>query len=270
MSTDQTETMPLNDLDVAVQAAKAGADVVRNAFGSTFETEFKGIVNPVTEIDRRAEQAILMTLRAHRPNDALVAEESGGDTQNGRRWIIDPLDGTVNFLHGVPQVAVTIGLYDQHGLAGVTLDVLRDDVFLAVRERGATRNGHAIRVSEVHDLGLSLLGTGFPYDRQERASDYAAGVEAALRSGQGVRRLGSAALDFAWVACGRFDGYWEFDLHPWDVAAGIMLVNEAGGRVTNEHGKQASLNDRLFIASNGHIHDEFAAALAPTIERVLG
>ena len=171
---------------------------------------------------------------------------------------------------GVPHVAVSIGLWDENEpLAAVIVDVMRDDVFAAARGLGATLNGKPIRVSERSDLGSSLLVTGFPYDRQQKADQYTAAVTDALRVARGVRRFGTAALDFAWVAAGRLDGYWEFGLKPWDVAAGILIVREAGGRATDQAGQPAGVNDPFVIATNGGIHRSLHTLLEPTIRRVL-
>ena len=259
------------DLDIAVQAALAGAEVVRNGFGASVDPEMKGAVDPVTVTDRQSEEAVLTVIHALRPNDAVLGEESGGDSAGlGRRWIIDPLDGTVNFVAGVPHVAVSIGLWDGvESVAAVIVDVMRDDVFTAARGEGAMLNGKPIRVSDRSDLASSLLVTGFPYDRQERADAYTAPVTDALRVARGVRRFGTAALDFAWVAAGRLDGYWEFGLKPWDVAAGILIVEEAGGRVTNEAGRSSLVDDRFVIATNGGIHRSLETLLQPSIQNVL-
>ena len=262
---------PPTDLDIALRAALAGAEVVRNGFGMQVDTEMKGAVDPVTVIDRQAEEAILTVIHAHRPDDSVLAEEGGGDAVgSGRRWLIDPLDGTVNFVAGVPHVAVSIGLWEgKQPLAAAIIDVLRDDVFAAAHGLGATLNGKPIHVSERSDLGSSLLVTGFPYDRQQRADIYTVAVTDALRVARGVRRFGTAALDFAWVAAGRLDGYWEFGLKPWDVAAGILIVREAGGRATDHAGQPSGVNDPFVIATNGGIHRSLHTLLEPTIQRVL-
>ncbi|MBI5158337.1 MAG: inositol monophosphatase [Acidimicrobiia bacterium] len=223
----------MNDLDLARAAAAAAADIIRGWRHRLEGADYKGEVDPVTIADREAEAAIVAAISRSRPDDGILAEEGGAaHSASGRRWVIDPLDGTVNFLHGIPQVAVSIGLEDAHGVAvGVVRDVFRDEEFVACRDGGATLNGSPIRVSACTELRRALVSTGFAYDRQSRAAEYTRPVTAVLEVAQGIRRNGSAALDLAWVSCGRLDGHWEFNLSPWDVAAGFLLVTEAGGVV---------------------------------------
>lgn len=223
----------VNDLALARAAAVAAADIVRTWRGRIAGADFKGEVDPVTIADREAEAAIVELLSRHRPDDGILAEEGGtAASTSGRRWVIDPLDGTVNFLHGIPQVAVSIGLEDPDGtVVGVVRDVFRDEEFVASRGGGSTCNGSPIRVSGCTELRRALVSTGFAYDRQTRAAEYTRPVTAVLEVAQGIRRNGSAAIDLAWVACGRLDGHWEFNLSPWDVSAGFLLVTEAGGVV---------------------------------------
>jgi myo-inositol-1(or 4)-monophosphatase len=246
----------MNDLDLALEAASAAAEAIRSRAADVVDPEFKGEVNPVTAADRAAEDAIVDLIRRHRPDDGILTEEgSDRDSTSQRRWVVDPLDGTVNFLHGVPHVGVSIAVEDSDGpVVGVVLDVFRDEAFSAVRGDGARRDGESIAVSSTRSLDRSLVVTGFPYDRREHATAYAGVVAAVLQRAQGVRRLGSAALDLAWIACGRYDGYWEIKLEPWDVAAGLLLVAEAGGRSSASDGGPASHAD--CVASNGLIHDE--------------
>jgi len=229
--------------------------------------DFKGAVDPVTAADREAEEVIVSLLGGHRPDDAVMAEEgSGADTGSDRRWLIDPLDGTVNFIHGFPQVAVSVALHDPAGpLVAVVRDVFRNEEFTATRGGGAHRNGEAISVTGRSGIGQALVSTGFGYDRHERAADYLAVVEAVMRRVRGVRRTGSAALDLAWVACGRLDAHWEFNLSPWDVAAGMLLVTEAGGRVSSSRGGPATHHD--IVASNGRVHDALVEIVAPAARR---
>lgn len=252
----------MRDLDVALEAVRAGGRVV-GASRPTGGPEFKGAVNPVTEVDRAAEEAIHSVLAARRPDDAVLAEEGGGSAWNrGRVWIVDPLDGTVNFLHGIPQVAVSVALWeDGTAHAGAVLDVFRDEVFTASAGRGATLDGDPIAVSATGELGDSLIATGFPYDRRERADVYAAVLSRVLSRARGIRRIGSAALDLCWVACGRFDGFWEFGLAPWDTAAAALIVAEAGGRLSTGAGDEWDPDAWELVASNGRIHDALAGAV---------
>ncbi|MBT8214275.1 MAG: inositol monophosphatase [Acidimicrobiia bacterium] len=255
------------DLEVAIAAATAGADIVRDRFGGAFLTEYKGRSDPVTEVDRAAEQAVIDVVRKHRPDDQIIAEESGGDAADGRRWIIDPLDGTVNFVHGIPHVAVSIGLYDGGvGLVGVIVDPNRDEVFAAA-EGTATLNGQPISVSRVDDLGVAVVTTGFPYDKHTAPEAYVAPVAAVVGRANGVRRSGSAALDLAWVACGRFDAYFEAGVAAWDRAGGTIIVEAAGGTVTNAWGLPAAPVAGSILASNGILHQEMVDLIAPTIPR---
>lgn len=253
----------MDDLEVARRAARAGGAIVASGFRHSVATEFKGDVNPVTAIDRDAEAAIVRSITEARPGDGILAEE-GSAAPSGpdrRRWVIDPLDGTVNFLHGIPHVAVSVALVDPRGgVAGVVLDPLRGEEFTAARGAGAALNGDPISVSGRTDLGEALVVTGFPYDRRRYGVEYAAVVGRVLQAARGVRRFGSAALDLAWVAAGRFDGYWEFSLSPWDVAAGMLLVSEAGGTLTNSRGEPADHRD--IVATNGGIHEALRAVVA--------
>ncbi len=256
------------DVWVALRAARAGADEVQAGSSTEFLTEMKGVVDPVTDVDNLAEDAIRNVITTHFPDDAVLGEEGGGEGwDQGRVWIVDPLDGTVNFVHGIPQYAVSVALWtDGHPAIGVVIDVPRNEEFVAVAGRGATLNDQPISVSATPDIGSSLLVTGFPYDRREHSRAYLEVVGSILEVAQGVRRLGSAALDLAWVACGRLDGYWEHGgthgIKPWDIAAGVLLVTEAGGTVTDESGAIDRLNVKALVATNGLIHEEVREIVA--------
>lgn len=259
------------DVWVAVRAARAGVEVVQAGFFDTHDTEMKSAVDPVTEVDHAAEDAIRKVIASHFPEDRVLGEEGGGgDWRTGRIWIVDPLDGTVNFLHRLPQVAVSVALWvDGRPLVGVIVDVARDEEFVATRGEGAMLNGIEIQVSGTETLDESLVCTGFPYDRREHAAAYLKVVEEVMKSSQGTRRLGSAALDLAWVAAGRYDAYWEHGgtqgIKPWDVAAGMLLVTEAGGTYTDENGDVDQLQALAHVASNGKVHEELREIVARTM-----
>lgn len=255
----------MDDLEVAVAAARAAGEKVAAGFGAPTATEYKARNDPVTEVDRAAEHAIMGVLTAHRPSDAVLGEEGASRGGGERLWLVDPLDGTVNFVHGLAQVSVSIALYDgDRPLIGVVLDPIHDELFAADAGRGATLNGAPIRVSATSDLQQALLVTGFPYDHHEHGDAYVATLAAMLRRVNGVRRLGSAALDLCYVAAGRLDASWEYELKPWDIAAGMLIVEEAGGRVTDPFGARMTPYDRHIVTSNGTLHDAVRRVVAAT------
>jgi myo-inositol-1(or 4)-monophosphatase len=259
------------DVWVAARAARAGADIVQAGFFQSLDTELKGVVDPVTQVDRDAEQAIRSVIATHFPEDAVLGEEEGGgDWRSGRIWIVDPLDGTVNFVRRVPQVAVSVALWeDGKPLVGVIIDVARNDEFVAVTDQGATMNGSSIQVSDTDRMEDALVATGFPYDRTRYAGAYLKVVEAVMLRTRGTRRLGAAALDLAWVACGRFDAYWEHGgaegIKPWDIGAGSLIVSEAGGTFTDHTGSPHNLEAAAYVASNGKLHEELRAIVETTM-----
>jgi myo-inositol-1(or 4)-monophosphatase len=246
----------MDDLELAAHVAGIAGDVLADHFTGPTTVDLKRRFDPVTTADRAAEEAIVEVLRTQRPADGILAEEGSGTAGSGRRWIIDPLDGTVNFVHRIPQISVSVALYDGDApLVGVVLDPLHDELFAAARGRGATLNGSPIRVSAVTDPSTAVVALGFPYDHDVRAEHYAAAVRRALERVNGLRRMGSAALDLAYVACGRFDGYWEFHVEPWDMASGALIVEEAGGRVTDLAGAPRPPHAGPIVASNALLHD---------------
>jgi myo-inositol-1(or 4)-monophosphatase len=220
----------------------------------------------VTQADRNSEKLIVAALREAFPDHTIVAEEGGG-VQRGDHftWFVDPLDGTTNFAHGFPMFAVSMALQDSQGLAvGVVYDPLRDECFTATRGHGAALNGKAIHVSDCPDLDHALLATGFPYDRRTVEDNNVRAFGTFLRRCQGIRRAGAAALDTAYVACGRLDGFWEMRLKAWDVAAGIVILREAGGRVTDYHNSEEQVDgveNWNVVATNGLFHSEMIATL---------
>ncbi len=255
----------MDDLELALAAARAGASVVRSWAGKIGGPEYKARNDPVTEADHAAQAAVVEVLHRERPADAIVGEEGDAGAPGGaRRWLVDPLDGTVNFISGIPHVAVSVALYeDDDPLVGVVVDVFHGDEFIAATGGGARRNGEPIRVSSRETLAGAVVGTGFPYDHTVR--DYTPPLRAVLGVVQGVRRFGAAALDLAWVACGRLDGFWELGLSPWDAAAGLLLIREAGGTVTTPDGAPATPESRLFVASNGRLHGELRDLIAANL-----
>ena len=225
----------------------------------------KGDINLVTEADLASESHIIERIRSYYPKHAILAEESGEAVIKGVdtnwKWIIDPLDGTTNYAHGYPCFCVTIALeHDGEVVLGVTFDPTRDELFAAERGRGASLNGKPIRVSSTEKLGDSLIVTGFPYDFKQKPN-FARHLTDFLFHSRGVRRDGSAAIDMAYVACGRFDGFWEEGLNPWDVAAGTLLMEEAGGVVTYYDGSKYSIYQPPICASNGGIHSQMLDVL---------
>jgi myo-inositol-1(or 4)-monophosphatase len=246
-------------------ARRAGA-VLMSGFGHVTHVEHKGATDLVTEFDRRSEALIVAALKARFPDHAILAEESGdvgkGGPAGGYRWVVDPLDGTTNFAHGVPTFAVSIALTrDDRSIVGVVYDPTRDELFAAEAGKGAKLNGSPIRVSAETDLQKALLATGFPYDlRTAEHNNFRQFVDFHLRV-QGIRRAGAAALDTAWVGAGRLDGYWEFGTNAWDIAAGSLIAQEAGGRATTGEGGPGFIDGESIVVSNGHIHDQMLAVL---------
>ena len=246
-------------------AREAGARL-REFFAEGVATEYKGDVDLVTVADRTVEKLIRMRLGEAFPEHGVYGEEGTRERLDGEfRWYVDPLDGTTNFAHGFPQFCVSMGLEkrtsgiksEEDGtlVAGVIYDPMRDELFAAERGRGATLNGRAIHVSRNAELAESLVATGFPSRKRHASPNIHFYQEFTLRS-HGVRRAGSAALDLAYVAAGRLDAFWEFNLNPWDTAAGILLVSEAGGRVSDFAGGGFQLDSHEVLATNGLIHDE--------------
>jgi len=237
-------------------AREAGA-LLMQFFDRNIKIEYKGDADLVTAADRKSEALIRERIRETWPGHDVLGEEEGlRDTGSEFRWYVDPLDGTTNFAHSFPVFCVSMALRDKNGmLAGVCYDPTRNELFAAERGKGATLNGRPIHVSKTAKLKESLVGTGFPSHKRHQNPNIHFYHQITLRS-HGVRRAGSAALDLCYVACGRMDGFWEFNLNPWDTAAGVLMVEEAGGRVTDFGGGPFQINSRETLASNGVIHDE--------------
>jgi myo-inositol-1(or 4)-monophosphatase len=245
------------ELEVAIAAAEAAGEVLRNGFGQHQEIKFKGEVDLVTKADENAEQAIKQVLRETFPNYGMLAEEGGELKGEGNvRWIVDPLDGTTNFAHGLPLFCTSIALErDGEIVLGVVYDPMANETYTAERGGGATLNGEPIGVSDTAEPRRALLATGFPYDRDQVPSAVKLFGQFAVRT-QGMRRLGSAALDLCYVAAGRLDGYYERGVKAWDIAAGMMILREAGGKATNYSGHELDLEIGEVVASNGLLHPD--------------
>lgn len=246
---------------VAVKAAKRAGSILREMQGRV-HVEYKGPIDLVTNADRAAERAIIESIRVAYPDHAVAAEESGDDGVHACCWHIDPLDGTTNYAHGLPLYAVSVAMAHAGEVqVGVVYIPATDELFVAERGGGAYCNGAAIRVSTIDALGQSLLVTGFPYSvHKDGMSNLDHFVNFQMRT-QAVRRQGSAALDLVRVAQGAFDGYWETSLHPWDMAAGALMVEEAGGRLSTLRGEAWNLEQPQIVATNGHLHEAMLAVL---------
>jgi len=264
LSTQDPELAELLEIARSL-AARAGA-IQRDRYETHLSIETKSAtIDLVTEVDRACEVLIVEGIQALRPGDAILAEEGhGGDTAGAAiRWIIDPLDGTTNFAHGFPRFCVSIGIErDGERVVGIVYDPLLDERFEAVRGAGAWLGPRRLRVSHEDQLGRALVATGFAYDVHQSDDDNLDHFRSVVKSARGIRRDGSAALDLCYVAAGRLDGYWEQKLHPWDVAAGYLIVDEAGGRTTDLAGGPADRSGRELLATNGRIHDALLATLA--------
>jgi myo-inositol-1(or 4)-monophosphatase len=254
-------------LDFAIQTAREAGRVLAEKFGrASLAVTQKGDIDIVTEADLAAERLIVERIRSYYPRHSILTEEAGDvvsvEKSAEHKWVVDPLDGTTNYAHGYPCFCVSIAL-EQAGeiVLGVVHDPTRDETFAAERGGGATLNGRRIRVSEVEEMNRALVCTGFPYDVRER-SEFARHFRNFIMHAQGVRRDGAAALDLAYVACGRFDGFWEEGLKPWDVAAGKIIIEEAGGRITHYDDTPFRIYTPPVVASNGLLHAEMLRVLA--------
>lgn len=254
-------------INVMVAAAeKAGRGLVRG-FGEieNLQVSKKGPADFVSEADRRAEETIYRELSKARPNYGFLMEERGAiageDTSN--RWIVDPLDGTLNFLHGLPHFAVSIALErDSKIFAGVIYEPVSDQMFWAEQGKGAYLNGRRLRVSGRHDLSESVFATGIPFMGRDGHEEFRHELAQVMAVSAGVRRFGAAALDLAYVAAGRYEGYWERGVSAWDIAAGIVIVREAGGFISDFKGRDKALETGEIIAANGELHTRFRKLLA--------
>ena len=252
----------------AADVARAAGEILNYYAARDKRVEHKGRANLVTVADRESEALIIREIHARYPTHTILAEESGlvdssSEAPDPDRWIIDPLDGTTNYAHQFPMYSVSVG-FERSGkmLCGAVYDPVRDEMFTGSRGSGAFLNGEPVLVSGVSSLSEGLLLTGFPYDFREKVERALDLFRSFLVSSQAVRRAGSAALDLCYIACGRSDGLWELDLAPWDTAAGLVIAEEAGGRVTDFSGTPFSIYSREILASNGAIHEEMMTAIA--------
>ena len=259
-----------NFFEVAIEAAEEAAEIIRQGNARPKNVQYKGDVDLVTETDKRSEAAIVARIRKAFPDHAIVAEEGSEGAPRGAKycWYIDPLDGTTNFAHGYPCFASSIALHeDGVPLVGVVVNPIAREMFSAVRGQGAHLNGKPIHVSPTAKLASSLVATGFPTHLREDSANIQYYWGFTLNS-HGVRRDGSAALDLCTVACGRFEGFWEFGLKSWDVAAGMLIITEAGGKVTDLNGGAFDVGAPHILATNALIHDEMQRRAAEIAKKV--
>ena len=257
---------------IAVRAARQAGSVIMRSFNrlDTLTVSEKQANDFVTEVDRNAEQAIIDTIRKAYPSHAILAEESGVHGKDDFQWVVDPLDGTTNYLHGFPQFAISIALLHRGRLEnGVVYDPLRDEMYTAVRGGGALLNDRRLRVTEQKTLKGALLGTGIPFRDQRYMDAYLGMLKDLTRETAGIRRPGSAALDFAYVAAGRLDGFWELGLSVWDFAAGALLIQEAGGVVSDIRGGSQHLESGNVIAAGVRLHRAIVDTIRPHLPDAL-
>lgn len=259
-------------INIAIRAARSAGNVLLRHFDrvDTLTVSNKGMNDFVSEVDRAAEDAIIQVLRKAYPDHSILAEESGSHKGNDYQWVIDPLDGTTNYLHRLPHFAVSIALKHRGILEhGVIYDPMRDEMFTASRGSGALMNDRRLRVSPRKDLGGALLGTGIPFRDQRHVDVYLAMLKDLIKDTSGIRRPGSAALDFAYVAAGRLDGFWELGLSEWDFAAGALMVREAGGTVTDIGGGDRYLETGNVIAGGIKLHAAMLKTIRPHLNEHL-
>lgn len=251
-------------IEKVIEITKIAGEVVREGFGKNFEIELKGsVTNLVTEIDKKSEQVIIDFIKKNFNNHSVLAEESGYSKESSEYvWVIDPIDGTTNFAHGLPIFSVSVGLQKNgETICGAVYDVMRDAMYFAELNSGSYLNGKKITVNANADLSRSVLVTGFPYDIAENPNNAVEKFSAFLKKSRAIRRLGSAAIDFCYVAQGVFEGFWEVSLNPWDICAGKLLVEEAGGIVTDFNGNSIDIFSKQILATNKLVHQEMLEIL---------
>lgn len=259
-------------LNIAIRAARSAGDIITRSVDSlgTLRINVKGHNDFATEVDRRAEEEIIRILHAAYPDHAILAEETGMKSGNEFQWIIDPLDGTTNFMHGFPHFAVSIALQHKNQLEqAVIYDPIRQDLFTASRGQGATLNNRRIRVSRQTQLEGAFLGTGFPFKNRDSIEPYLDIFRDIFSITAGVRRAGAASLDLAYVAAGKLDGFWEIGLQPWDMAAGCLMIQEAGGVVTDFVNQSNFLGSGNVVCGNPKMHALLLEKIEPHVHAVL-
>lgn len=253
-----------NLLAAATEAARLAGQVLTEKFGGPRQIEQKGLIDLVTDADKAAEEAALGHIRRTFPDHAILAEEEGASGSSTTRWIVDPLDGTTNYAHGIPHFAVSVACEVAGRIqVAAILDPMRQELFTASRGGGAFLNGDRIRVTDEGRLDHAVLATGFPYWVQEKPDLVLALFGEFLSKARGIRRFGAAALDLAWVAAGRYDGFFELKLKPWDLAAGMLLVEEAGGRISDFRGGPVDFTDGNILAANDALHGAMVPLASP-------
>lgn len=259
-SDERLEEKIFNTALVATQAAGAS---IRKKLNTALQIDYKGRADMVTEVDRESERIIIEIIKSEFPEHQFLAEETPQvERTSVYKWIIDPLDGTTNFIHSLPIFAVSIGLeYDSDVIMGIVFHPMTGELFTAIKGKGAYLNKQRISVSRINTLSHSLLATGFPYELNRHFYTNMEFFRKFYEKCHGIRRLGSAAIDLCYTACGRFDGFWEYDLHPWDMAAGSLIITEAGGEITDFQGNPFSIYQSEILATNGHITREMIEIL---------
>ncbi|MFQ5824888.1 MAG: inositol monophosphatase family protein [bacterium] len=259
-------------LETAKEAVRLGGKILMESVGSQerMQIDRKQRFDFVTQVDHRSEAAILDFIKDRHPDHNILAEESGGtDQTKGYLWLVDPLDGTKNYIHGFPMFAVSVGLMSEGRLVlGAVLDPVRNELFYAEKGKGAYLNGTPIKVSKTNDFSQCLLATGFPFRAKHLTDSYFEAFISLFHQVSDLRRAGAAALDLAYLACGRLDGFWEITLKPWDVAAGTILIEEAGGKVSDLWGGDTHLKTGNIVASNGIIHDQITKVVGQVFKNI--
>lgn len=252
-------------------AAFESGEILKSYFGKEFEIESKEIIsNLVTEVDKKSESKIIEIIKSVFPEHNILSEEIGAiNTKNNTKWIIDPIDGTINYAHSIPLCCVSIGVEINGTIEmGMVYNPLSGEKFFAEKDKGSYLNDRKIKVSKENNLFKSLLVTGFPYDTSGNPNKPVEVFAKFVNGDIPIRRLGSAALDLCWTACGRFDGFWEYNLNPWDTAAGYLILKEAGGKITNFQGLEYSVYEKEILGTNGLIHDDMLNVISEVRDEI--